>query len=128
MADQHLAELLKVRHRCLSPQGAPGRKQGGATALGAILPPLFPLRKGDPTGVGLPLVAAVLAVNSIFGHGSERRLFLTLNGLMGLAEAMHHEAIGRIADQILAIADGIDGGPARGSKNAAFELQPISKY
>ena len=127
MAHQQLAELLKVRHGCLSPQGAPGLKQGGATAMGAILPPLLHLRKGDPTGVGLPLVAAVLAVNSIFGHGSERGLFLTLNGLMGLAEAMHHEAIGRIADQILAIADGIDGGPARGGKNAAFELHPISK-
>ena len=109
VAHQQLAELLKVRHGCLSPQGAPGLKQGGATTMGAILPPLLHLRKGDPTGVGLPLVAAVLAVNSIFGHGSERRLFLTLNGLMGLAEAMHHEAIGRIADQILAIADGIDG-------------------
>ena len=95
--------------------------------MGAILPPLLHLRKGDPTGVGLPLVAAVLAVNSIFGHGSERGLFLPLNGLMGLAEAMHHEAIGRIANQILPIADGIDGGPARGGKNAAFELHPISK-
>ena len=58
--------------------------------MGAILPPLLHLRKGDPTGIGLPLIAAVLAVNSIFGHGSKRGLFLTLNGLMGLAEAMHH--------------------------------------
>ena len=94
--------------------------------MGAILPPLLHLRKGDPTGIGLPLIAAVLAVNSIFGHGSKRGLFLTLNGLMGLAEAMHHEAIGRIADQILSMADGIDGGPARGGKNAAFELHRIS--
>ena len=94
--------------------------------MGAILPPLFHLHKGNPTGVGVPLEAAVLAVNSIFGHGSKCRLFLTFNGLMGLAEAMHHEAIGRIADQILSMADGIDGGPARGGKNAAFELHRIS--
>ena len=45
---------------------------------------------------------------------------------MGLAQAMHHEAIGRIAHQVLAVADGVDGGPSRGGKNAAFELHLIS--
>ena len=40
--------------------------------MGAILPPLFHLHEGDPTGVGLPLIAAVLAVNPVFRHGSER--------------------------------------------------------
>ena len=77
--------------------------------MGAILPSLFHLHEGDPTGVGLPLVTAVLAVNSVFGHGSECRLFLTLNGLVGLAETMHHEAVGRIADEIPPFTDGIDG-------------------
>ena len=135
MAHQQLADLLGVGlfaglvvgHGRLSPELAPGLKQGGATAMGAIMPPLLHLRKGDPTGVGLPLVAAVLAVNSVFRHGSERRLLLTLNGLMGLAKAMHHEAVGRIADQIPPFSDGIDGGPSRGSKNAAFEFHPISR-
>ena len=94
--------------------------------MGAILPPLLHLHERDPTGVGLPLVAAVLAVNSVLGHDLERRLFLTLHGLMGLAEAMDHEAIGRIADQILSVANGVDRGPTRGGKNAAFELHPIS--
>ena len=51
----------------------------------------------------------MLAVNSVFGHGSECRLFLTLNGLVGLAETMHHEAVGRIADEIPPFTDGIDG-------------------
>ena len=53
-----------------------------------------------------------LVCNPVFSHGSERGLFLTLHGLMGLTEPMHHEAIGRIADQISAFADGVDGGPA----------------
>ena len=134
MAHQQLADLsvvgllvgLVVGHGRLSPQPAPGLKQGGATAMGAILPPLFHLHEGDPTGVGLPLIAAVVAMNSIFSHDSERGLFLTLHGLMGLAQAMDHEAIGRIAHQVLAVADGVDGGPARGSKNSAFELHLIS--
>ena len=56
--------------------------------MGAILPPLLHLHEGDPTGVGLPLIAAVLAVNSVFSHGSEGGLFLTLHGLMGLAQAL----------------------------------------
>ena len=95
--------------------------------MGAILPPLFHLRERDPAGIGLPLVATVLAVNSIFRHSSKCGLFLTLNSLMGLAEAMHHEAIRRIADQIFPVTDGVDGGPSRGGINAAFELHPISK-
>ena len=106
VAHQQLADLSVIRHGRLSPQPAPGLQQSGATAMGAILPPLLHLHKGNPTGVGLPLIAAVLAVNSVFRHGSERGLFLTLHGLMGLAQAMHHEAIGRIAHQIFAVANG----------------------
>ena len=132
MAHQQLADLSVIRHGRLSPQPAPGLQQGGATAMGAILPPLLHLHlhlhlhEGKSTGVGLPLIAAVLAVNPVFSHGSEGGLFLTLHGLMGLAQAMHHEAIGRIAHQIFAFANGVDGGPSRGGKNAAFELHLIS--
>ena len=67
------------------------------------------MHEGDPAGIVLPLVTAVLAVNSVFGHSSECRLFLTLKGLVGLAETMHHEAVGRIADEIPPFTDGIDG-------------------
>ena len=45
---------------------------------------------------------------------------------MGLAKAMHHEAIGRIADEVSAFTDGVDGGASRGGKNPGFELHLIS--
>ena len=95
--------------------------------MGTILPPLFHLHERDPAGVVLPLVATVLAVNSVLSHGSKRRLLLALNGFMGLTQAMHHEAVSRIADQITPFTDGINGGASRGGKNAAFELHPISR-
>lgn len=48
-------------------------------------------------------------MNSIFGHGSVQRCFLSLQGVVGLVESLHHHAVSRIADQITAIADRIDG-------------------
>ena len=88
--------------------------------MGAIPPTLLHLHEGDPTIVGMPLIARVLTVISEFGSGSESGLFLTLHGLMGLAEAMHHEAIGRIANQVLPFSDGVDSGPTRGCKKCGF--------
>ena len=68
----------------------------------------------------------VAAMDSIFSHRSVRGAFQALNGIMGPSPALHLEAAGVMADQVLTVADGIDGGAARVGKDAASEIHGVS--
>ena len=65
-------------------------------------------------------------MDSIFSHRSVRGAFQALNGIMGPSPALHLEAAGVMADQVLTVADGIDGGAARVGKDAASEIHGVS--
>ena len=94
--------------------------------MGAALPPGLDLGERDPTGIVAAFITAVAAMDSIFSHRSVRGAFQALNGIMGPSPALHLEAAGVMADQVLTVADGIDGGAARVGKDAASEIHGVS--
>ena len=107
------------------PAGCTRAQAGWATAMGAILPPLSTCTRESNGSWPAPRSRSACSEFDI-RPWLKVQAFPDVERPHGPGEAMHHEAIGRIADQILSMADGIDGGPARGGKNAAFELHRIS--
>ena len=95
-------------------------------AVGAALPPGLDLGERDPTGIVAAFVTAVAAMDSIFSHRSVRVAFKALDGVMGPSPALDLEAVGEVADQVMTVADGIDGGAARVGKDAASEIHGVS--
>tara|TARA_B100000085_G_scaffold200342_1_gene183883 strand:- start:319 stop:741 length:423 start_codon:yes stop_codon:yes gene_type:complete len=94
--------------------------------MGAALSPGLDFGKGDPAGVVAAFVTAVPAVDSIFSHRSVRAAFQALDGVMGLSPSLHPQATGVMADQVLTVANGIDGGAARVGEDATSDVHGVS--
>ena len=116
----------EIRHRGFRPQRAPGLQIRRLPAMGAAPSPGLHLGEGDPTGVVAALVTAVPAVDSIFSHRSVRCALEALHSVMGPSPPLHLETAGVMADQVLTVADCIDGGTARVGKDAASEVHGVS--
>lgn len=116
----------EIRHRGFRPQGAPGLQIRRLPAMGTALSSGLHLGKGDPAGVVAAFVTAVAAMNSIFSHRSVRAAFQALDGVMGPSPALHPQAAGVMADQVLTVANGIDGGTARVGEDATSEVHGVS--